>query len=116
MSFSYACSQRRSNYEKLFNALSKIPTARPLYEHLPEGIYPQVFPMVMDAPEAVFDALKRKGVPIIRFGEYRWSGVDESTCPISADLSRRVFQFSCHQSLTAKEVDGLIDTIRSVIE
>jgi dTDP-4-amino-4,6-dideoxygalactose transaminase len=115
MSFSLACSRRRRNYETLFDALRDIPGAKPLYPQLPEGVYPQVLPMLMDEPEKVFDALKRAGVPIIRFGEYRWQGVDESTCKVSTELSRRVFQFPCHQSLRAAELDWIIATIKSVL-
>jgi len=116
MSFSRACSRRRRNYEKLFDAFRDIPGGRPLYPRpVPEGVYPQVFPMVVDAPEAVFHVLKSRGVPIIRFGEFRWKGVDASICPVSAELSRRVFQFPCHQSIKASELDWMIRTIVSVL-
>jgi len=53
---------------------------------------PQVFPLLIDAPERVFPVLKKAGVPVIRFGEYLWEGMEPGTCPVSMDLSRRVFQ------------------------
>ncbi len=115
ISFSRACSLRRSNYKKMLDAFRDIRGGRPLFAQLPEDVYPQVFPMLMDDPERFFPVLKRKGVPIIRFGEFRWKGVDASVCPVSADLSRRVFQFPCHQSLVGKELDWMIGMIISVL-
>jgi dTDP-4-amino-4,6-dideoxygalactose transaminase len=114
-SFSKACSKRRDNYTQLLKALGDISGGHPLFAELPDGIYPQVFPMVMDDPDSVFPILKKAGVPIIRFGEFRWQGVDASTCPVSEELSRRVFQFPCHQSLTSQELDWMIATILSVL-
>ncbi|MFM8330367.1 MAG: DegT/DnrJ/EryC1/StrS family aminotransferase [Candidatus Methylumidiphilus sp.] len=116
MSFSRACARRRANYLRLLAALRDIPGARPLFAELPEGAYPQVFPMVMDAPETAFAALKRKGVPIIRFGEFRWKGVDASLCPVADEYSRRVFQFPCHQSLTDQEISWLIEAVQAVLK
>ena len=115
LSFSRACSRRLANYEKLARALGGAPGARPLFADLPEGVYPQVFPLLVDAPEAVFGVLKQKGVPIIRFGEFRWEGVDASVCPVAADLSRRLLQFPCHQSLTGEELDWMIAAIASAL-
>ncbi|MEI7866935.1 MAG: DegT/DnrJ/EryC1/StrS family aminotransferase [Candidatus Methylumidiphilus sp.] len=115
MSFSYACERRRANYKVLLNALSNIKGAQPLFDNLPDNVYPQVFPMLMDFPDKVFKPLKCLGIPIIRFGEYRWKGVDASTCPVSDELSRRVFQIPCHQSLTPEELRWMIDSIISVL-
>ena len=74
---------------------------------------PQVFPLVFDKPERAFPLLKLAGVPIIRFGEYLWEGMDASTCPVSMQLSRCVFQFPCHQELTDEDVSWMIERIRN---
>lgn len=115
MSFSRACTRRRLNYQRLLAAFSDMAGGRPLFTELPAGVFPQVFPLLVEQPETAFAALKQKGVPIIRFGEYRWPGVDASICPVSQDYSRRIFQFTCHQSLTTQEVDWLIATVREVL-
>lgn len=115
VSMSRACAKRRANFLRLLDGLGNVHGGKPLFSDLQEGVYPQVFPMVMDEPEKVFPALKLRGVPVIRFGEFRWKGVDGTVCPVSDDLSRRVFQFPCHQALTIEEVDWLIETVRSVL-
>ncbi len=115
VSYSKSCELRRANYRILLEAFSNIPGGRPLYPGLPDGVVPYVFPMIIDDPDGVFAELKGRGVPIIRFGEYLWEGVNESICSVAADYSRRVFQFPCHQSLTSQELDWMIDTVSMLI-
>lgn len=105
--------RRRRNYLRMLSELGAIPGCTPLFRSLPEGIVPQVFPLVFDAPERAFPLLKQAGVPIVRFGEYLWEGMDPSTCPVSTDLSRRVFQFPCHQDLADTELEWMITEVKS---
>lgn len=104
---------RRKNYRTLLNAITGLPGCRPLFPELPEGIFPYVFPLITDEPERQFRILKNAGVPVIRFGEFLWQGVDATICANSVDLSRRVLQFPCHQELNLVEMDWMIGEIRS---
>jgi perosamine synthetase len=106
---------RRSHYQRLLDACNDIPGCHPLFPVLPEKVVPYAFPLVIDEPERIFATLKRAGVPIIRFGEVLWPGVDASICPISTEFSRKVFQFPCHQELDAAELEWMIATIRSTM-
>lgn len=106
---------RRRNYLALQAALRDLPGIPPLFPELPDGVYPWAFPVVAADPERIFAPLKMAGVPIIRFAESLWPGVDAAVCPDSVELSRRVFAFPCHQELTDAELEWLIATIRSVV-
>jgi perosamine synthetase len=106
--------KRRENYISLDKALSGLPGCRPLFPALPEGVFPYVYPLVTDNPETLFPALKNAGIPVIRFGEYLWPGVDAEVCPVSVDLSERVMQFPCHQDLRPDELNWMIGKIKSV--
>ncbi|MCC6531357.1 MAG: DegT/DnrJ/EryC1/StrS aminotransferase family protein [Burkholderiales bacterium] len=108
--------RRRRNYQKLEAALRGSSGCRALFSGLPDAVVPQVFPLLVDDPDRVFPQLKHAGVPIIRFGEFLWPGVDERTCPQTMDLSRRVLQFPCHQDLRPEELDWMIATIHHVVE
>ena len=104
---------RRKNYLKLQQALADIQHTRPLFEHLPEGVVPLVFPLYVEAPALTFSVLKNAGVPIWRFGEYLDPAISESVCSNSVDLSAHVFQFPCHQELSENELDWMIEIIAS---
>ncbi len=107
--------KRRQNYLILLRASQQWPGCRPLHPDLPEGVVPHVFPLIMDNPRQYFARLKFSGVPIIRFGEFLWEGMDPLTCPISADYSRRIFQFPCHQELSSRELQWMITTISHIL-
>jgi perosamine synthetase len=107
---------RRKNYLKIAAALDGLPGCRPLFATLPEGVYPWVFPLLTDNPQPVFNALKSQGVPIIRFGEYLWPGIDATVCANSVDLSKRVMSFSCHQELREQELDWMIVQIKEALQ
>lgn len=106
---------RRANYLKLQAGVQGMPGCRPLFPALPDQVYPWVFPLVVDQPLQVFRELKMKGIPIIRFAEYLWPGVDASVCPASVDLSHKVLAFSCHQELRKSELDWMIDEINKAL-
>ncbi len=106
---------RRANYRELLAALGELRGARPLLPDLPGGVVPYVFPLLFDEPGRLFALLKGRGVPIVRFGEFLWPGVDERICPVAADYSRRLFQFPCHQELRPDELAWMIAEIRAAL-
>lgn len=115
VSMTRAATARRANYLRLHAALADLPGCAPLYRQLPAGVCPWVFPLVVDAPATVFPLLKQAGVPVVRFAEHLWDGVDETVCPVSVALSRQVMQLPCHQALLAREIDWMIAQIRTAV-
>jgi perosamine synthetase len=107
--------RRRANYQKLHDALSDRVGATPLFPELPNRVVPYVYPLRVDDPTYVFPRLKRQAVPILRFGEYRWPQMDPQICPVSADLSRRLLQFPCHQELSFAEIDWIVERVRDAL-
>ncbi len=106
---------RRENYSALLEALAGLPGCRPLFPDLPSGVVPHVFPLIVDNSAEIFPTLKRSGVPVIRFGEFLWHGVNESVCSVSTRLSQNLLQFPCHQELKLKEKQWMIEQIRKTI-
>jgi perosamine synthetase len=103
---------RRSHYARLEEAIRGVAGVRPLHPRLPEGACPWVFPLVADDPEPLFARLKALGVPLTRFGNPQWQGVDAATCANSAMLARQVLALPCHQELTSGEIDWLAARLR----
>jgi dTDP-4-amino-4,6-dideoxygalactose transaminase len=56
------------------------------------------------------------GVPVTRFGNPLWEGVDERVCVNSARLSRHVLSFPCHQELREKELAWMIGAIGKALQ
>ncbi|WP_198119071.1 aminotransferase class I/II-fold pyridoxal phosphate-dependent enzyme [Massilia rhizosphaerae] len=108
--------RRRRNYLELQRALDGAPGCRPLFDSLPDGACPWMFPLLVDRPQDVSDALLRAGVPMTRFGATLWPGVDASVCANSADLGRRLIAFPCHQALDDAERAWLHAQARQALE
>jgi len=104
---------RRAHYRQLDQALAGLPGCRPLFGALPDGACPWVFPLLVDDPEPLFARLHAAGVPMTRFAQSLWPGVDDRVCANSAALSRQVLSFPCHQELLPAELAWMIATIRT---
>jgi perosamine synthetase len=109
-------SLRRSHYATLHSTCSNLPGARPLHAVLPDGACPWMFPLVVDDADAVFARLHREGVPMTRFAETLWDGVDDSVCANSVYLSRHVLAFPCHQELRPDELAWIVARLRAALQ
>jgi len=98
---------RRRNYQRLQQALAGLPGCRPLFAALPDEVCPWLFPLLVDDADAVFERIRLRGVPVVRFAERLWPGVDAGRCPDSVRLSRHVLSFPCHQELSEAEFDWM---------
>ena len=103
--------RRRANYARLAAALAGLPGCRPLHPALPDGVCPWVFPLLADDADALFAALRARGVPLVRFAELRDPGATAEAFPNSAMLVRHVLGFPVHQELRADELAWLCATI-----
>jgi dTDP-4-amino-4,6-dideoxygalactose transaminase len=98
---------RRRNYLRLQAALAGLPGCRPLFAALPDGVCPWLFPLLVDDADAAFARIRQLGLPVVRFAETLWPGVDAARCPDSVRLSRHVLAFPCHQELSEQEFDWM---------
>jgi hypothetical protein len=87
--------------------LAGLPGCRPLFAALPDGVCPWLFPLLVDDADAAFARIRQLGVPVVRFAETLWPGVDAARCPDSVRLSRHVLAFPCHQELSEQEFDWM---------
>lgn len=108
--------RRRRNYMELQRALDGAPGCRPLFARLPDGACPWMFPLLVDRPQAVAEALQRAGVPITRFGATLWEGVDASVCANSIWLGQHLIALPCHQALDDAERAWLHAQVRHALD
>ncbi len=103
--------RRRENFAYLANALGDSSSFHPLIKNPGEQVMPYVFPLIVDNPDPGFYQLRSAGVPLMRW-EFQWDGVDQETCNVSYQYSRQLIQLPCHQSLTANELEWMIQEIK----
>jgi len=108
--------RRRRNYLKLVEAFSGLRQCRPIFPELSDGAVPYMFPLWIEPLADVFSTLEDRGVPMQRFGQFLWPGVDEEVCRVSTSYSRHLIQLPCHQELTESEIHAIIAQVRPLLE
>lgn len=107
---------RCENYYLLANHFKSIPHCRLQIEKLPEGIVPFMFPVYIENLEKYFPAFEDAALPMQRFAQFLWPDMAENTCPVTADYSKNVILFPCHQELSEDDILWLISTVRKILE
>ena len=107
--------RRRQIFTRLLEGFSARSGFRPLFGTLPDGVVPYMFPLWVDNLPSVFAELEDRAIPMQRFGQFLWQGVDEAVCQESNALSQHLIQLPCHQELRDNEVDWIVDTVTRVI-
>jgi perosamine synthetase len=108
--------RRRRNYVRLQQGLSGLRGIRPVFDHLPDGVVPYMFPIVVDALDHVFSDLEDRALPIQRFGQFLFEGANASCCAVSTKMARSGLQLACHQELRDVEIDWIIGTFRDAVQ
>lgn len=115
VSWDRIASRRRRRYRQLLSALGQRASCRPLLPELPPEVVPHLFPIWVDRLEDVFPKLEDAALPLQRFGQFLWPGVDESVCRVSSDYSHHLIQLPCHQELRDDEVEWMIERFCSIV-
>ena len=115
VSWSRIARRRRQRYRQLLSALGQRPGCRPLLPELPPKVVPYLFPIWVDRLEEVFPKLEDAALPLQRFGQFLWPGVDESVCRVSSDHSHHILQLPCHQELRDDEVEWMIERFCAIV-
>lgn len=101
--------RRRGNYLRWLEGVRDLPGLRPLFPHLPEEVVPYAFPLLADAEGVLFHALKLAGIPL-----WRWEDMAVTDCPVSREYRIRLLQLPCHQELHTRELDWMLEVVRTV--
>jgi dTDP-4-amino-4,6-dideoxygalactose transaminase len=107
--------RRRRNFEHLHLGLSNLPGMRPLLPRLSRDVVPYTFPIWVDDLRRIFPRLEDRAIPMQRFGQFLWDGVDEAVCPSSGALSHHCLQLPCHQELSLEELDWIMEQFSSSV-
>lgn len=103
---------RQQHYRAMAQALANQAGMRPLFPNLPEQSAPYVFPLWVDDPDPIYQALKTLGVPVSRW-DWLWPGVPDMDGDRGKTWSRHVLQLHCHQDMTDQDRNWVIDALLS---
>ncbi|RTL18800.1 MAG: DegT/DnrJ/EryC1/StrS aminotransferase family protein [Burkholderiales bacterium] len=103
---------RQRHYRAMAQALANRAGMHPLFPDLPEQSVPYVFPLWVDEPDKIYQALRTVGVPVSRW-DWLWPGVPEMDGDHGKAWSHHVLQLHCHQDMTDQDRNWLIDVLLS---
>ncbi|MXV62548.1 DegT/DnrJ/EryC1/StrS aminotransferase family protein [Natronorubrum sp. JWXQ-INN-674] len=104
---------RRSNYRAWRRIFDAVDDVEPLFESLPRGICPQVFPVRTPTPQRLLAELERCGVT----GGHTWPRLsstvtEDPAYEVSTNLAREVVVLPVHQHIDPSSIDAVGDRLR----
>jgi dTDP-4-amino-4,6-dideoxygalactose transaminase len=109
--------RRRKNYDLLCECLGSIEGLKVLFPRLPDAAAPYVCPVAVEFADPRYQALRNKGVPVMRWDQI-WPGTPTIEGDVGGAWAHSVFQLVCHQDLGEDEIrftaSTLIDVLRDV--
>lgn len=102
--------RRRLVYERLANALARVPGVEILHASLPPTIAPYVFPVLAQRPDETFRRARRSGIPVFRWN-WLWPDTPAYDGDVGRTWSERLLQLPCHQDLTEPEIERIVQAI-----
>jgi perosamine synthetase len=102
--------RRRANYRRWHDAVRGLPNCRALFDRLPDGCVPYMFPLWIDHPQPHFFMLKKLGVPI-----WRWDDMAASDCAVSQRCREHLLHLPCHQALSDHELEWMVQAVAKVM-
>lgn len=102
--------RRRARYLQWLQASRRWAGVQPLHAALPEGTVPYMFPLLLQAPQRQFPALKRRAVPL-----GRWDDMAVSDCPVATLYRSALVHLPCHQAIDDAQMDWLLRTVADAL-
>ncbi|MFK8053412.1 MAG: aminotransferase class I/II-fold pyridoxal phosphate-dependent enzyme [Woeseiaceae bacterium] len=84
--------------------------ARLLFQELEQGSVPYVIPVLLNDSDADYHEIRQAGVEALR-----WENLGDTGCRVCVLYERRLIQIPCHEQMSNKDVDFLIDTLRGIL-
>jgi dTDP-4-amino-4,6-dideoxygalactose transaminase len=104
-------SARRRNFEAL---MALVPKSRQLIHHLPEGVCPLFFPVLVEDKKAAIQILAEAGIEAIPFWSLPHASIPREEFPDADYLRTHVLEVPVHQALSPEDMDYLAQALTRV--
>ncbi|WP_176955143.1 DegT/DnrJ/EryC1/StrS family aminotransferase [Rhodoferax sp. OV413] len=110
--------RRQQNFANYAAHFVDVPGARPLFPYNPNSVgstAPYVFPLWVDEPDEIYQALRLLKLPV-----FRWDRIWPSTPTLPQDVgplwSHHVLQLLCHQDLSSEDIDHTAEMLLRLLK
>jgi hypothetical protein len=110
--------QRQINFATYAAYFSDTQGARPLFPSNTDSVIstaPYVFPLWVDEPDAIYQALRALKLPV-----FRWDRIWPNTPTLQGDIgplwSHHVLQLLCHQDLSTTDIERTAQAVLRLLQ
>jgi len=107
---------RRGNYSYLRNRLAALKGIRLLFDDLPAGVCPWVFPLIFEEMPNGYIPLRKLGIPAVTWGGVRHPGICPSEFMAADFLYKSLVFLPIHQDLRPRDLDLIVEAVKAVRE
>ena len=87
--------------------------AKPLFKHLPDGCCPLYFPLLVNNPAEIVEALKLDDIESFNWWQHLHSAVDWERYPVAKKMKRSIVALPVHQNLEHEQIRRMANCIKS---
>ena len=105
---------RHRNFLLYGQFFKNVRGAMPLFPIATESIAPYAFPLWVDDPERIYQALRNKNLPVCRWDRV-WPETPHLAGDVGPSWSHHVLQLLCHQDLSVLDIERTALAIRGLL-
>ncbi|MEO5794922.1 MAG: DegT/DnrJ/EryC1/StrS family aminotransferase [Rhodoferax sp.] len=110
--------QRQINFASYASYFSNVPGAKPLFPISADSVAstaPYVFPLWVDDPDSIYQALRALKLPVFRWDRI-WPNTPNFPEDTGALWSHHVLQLLCHQDLNSTDIDRTAQAVLDLLK
>lgn len=106
--------KRHQNFSLYATHFDRVQGARLIIPLPSESVAPYVFPLWVDEPDRVYQAIRKQDLPVFRWDRI-WPGTPKLVDDVGPLWSHHVLQLLCHQDLSEADITRTALAIRSLL-
>ena len=106
--------QRRNKFQFLLNRFKNNKQLKCLYPHLPMGVCPLFFPIILEDRDRVYDALVKNNVHAFIFGKDLHNTLLKDQCPQSRHFADHVLCLPIHEDISQSQLNMMAEQVESM--
>ena len=106
-------SKRRENFKFLLSSIKGISQLRPIFNELPTGVCPLVFPVLVEDRESLRVQFRKKDIALGRWWQFFHEQVPWENFPEAVRLKNHLVSIPVHQDVSIPLLEKLVEELRA---